>query len=224
MQQPPARGGLALMPLAAASFVTAALAGRFLHGVAPRIPIGIGMIAIAAGSVLLYFEITAGAHVADLVPGLILIGIGVGLATPVVVSAAVGTLPRHQAGAAGGVVNTFRQLGLTLGIAVFGVVFGGPAVSVLTASHQVPDPHGIASALTSGAAQHVLAAVPAAHRAQAAELFRHAFASGLDRVYLWCAVAAAVGGVLVLALARQRAVTHEPAPAPREPEATPVEV
>jgi EmrB/QacA subfamily drug resistance transporter len=119
----PIRGGLALMPLAGASFVVAALAGRFMHGIPPRVPIGAGLAFIAVGSALLWRTISAGSGALSLFVGLAIVGIGVGLATPVLVAAAVDAVPPQRAGMASAAINTFRQLGMTLGIALFGAVF-----------------------------------------------------------------------------------------------------
>ncbi|MBY8877711.1 MFS transporter [Actinacidiphila acidipaludis] len=119
----PVRSGLALMPLAGTSFVVAAAAGRHMHKLAPRIPIGVGLLVIAAGSLLLWGSVHTGSGQSALFAGLAITGAGVGLATPVLVSAAVDAVPAARAGMAGAAVNTFRQLGLTLGIALFGAVF-----------------------------------------------------------------------------------------------------
>ncbi|MBM9508267.1 MFS transporter [Actinacidiphila acididurans] len=119
----PIRSGLALMPLAGGAFVVAALAGRFTHRVAPRWPIGIGIALIGAGSLLLWAQISGSAGQTSLFAGFAVIGIGVGLSTPVLVSAAVAAVPPQRAGMAGGAINTFRQLGMTLGIALFGAIF-----------------------------------------------------------------------------------------------------
>jgi MFS family permease len=119
------RGGLALMPLAGTAFVVAAAAGRHMHKVAPRLPIGVGMLAIAAGCLLLGVSVHAGSGQSALFAGLAVAGAGVGLTTPVLVSAAVEAVPPARAGMAGAAVNTFRQLGLTLGIALLGAVFTG---------------------------------------------------------------------------------------------------
>ncbi|WP_242419146.1 MFS transporter, partial [Frankia sp. CpI1-P] len=119
----PVRGGLALMPLAGTAFVVAAVAGRHTHRFAPRLPIGVGLLCVAAGSALLRLFVGTGSGQSALFAGLAVVGVGVGLTTPVLVSAAVESVPPRQAGMAGGAVNTFRQLGMTLGIALFGAVF-----------------------------------------------------------------------------------------------------
>ncbi|WP_435177144.1 MFS transporter [Actinacidiphila sp. bgisy145] len=119
----PIRGGLALMPLAVASFVVAAAAGRHAHRFSPAVPVGVGMVLIGIGAGVLWQSVSAGSHASALFAGLAVIGAGVGLATPVLVSTAVDAVPAHRSGMAGGAVNTFRQLGMSLGIALFGSMF-----------------------------------------------------------------------------------------------------
>ncbi|MFF4214333.1 MFS transporter [Streptomyces sp. NPDC001796] len=198
----PVAAGLALTPLAGASFLVAAVAGRHIPRFSPRLPIGVGLLFVAAGMLLLRAAMTADAGRASLVWGLVVTGVGVGLATPVLVSAATSTVPPRQAGMAGGAVNTFRQLGMTLAIAVLGAVFTTRTADVLAGSGTVPDADRAASALAAGQAQHLLAAAPPAHRDAARQLLHRAFAEGLDQVFLLSATAAALGGLVVLLLVR----------------------
>ncbi|MFF2652872.1 MFS transporter [Streptomyces sp. NPDC058045] len=209
----PVAAGLALTPLAAASFLVAAFAGRHMQRLAPRLPVGVGLLCVAAGMLLLRSGMSADAGRGSLVAGLLVTGVGVGLATPVLVSAATSTVPPRQAGMAGGAVNTFRQLGMTLAIAVLGVVFTHRAAAVLGASGAVPDARDGAAALAAGQAQRLVAGAPPEHRGAAGDLVRHAFASGLDQVFLWSAVAAALAGVLVLLLVRPERTPPGTAPA-----------
>ncbi|WP_326688586.1 MFS transporter [Streptomyces sp. NBC_01795] len=198
----PVGAGLALTPMAGASFLVAAVAGRHIQRLAPRLPIGVGLLFVAAGMLLLRAGMTADAGQTALMGGLVVAGIGVGLATPVLVSAATSTVPQRQAGMAGGAVNTFRQLGMTLAIAVLGTVFTSRTATALAGPGTVPDPDKGASALAAGQAQHVMDAAPPGHRDAAHQLVHQAFATGLDRVFLASALAAAVGGLIVLALVR----------------------
>ncbi|MFG2720226.1 MFS transporter [Streptomyces sp. NPDC048416] len=198
----PVAAGLALTPLAAASFIVAVFAGRHMQRMAPRFPIGLGLLLVAAGMLLLRAGMTADAGRASLISGLVVAGVGVGLATPVLVSAAASTVPPQRAGMAGGAVNTFRQLGMTLAIAVLGAVFTSRATDMLAVSGTVPDAGRGAAALAGGQAQRLVESAPPAHRDAAQHLVHQAFAAGLDRVFLLSAAAAALGGLIVLTLVR----------------------
>jgi EmrB/QacA subfamily drug resistance transporter len=122
----PIKAGLAVSPLALTSFVVAAFGGRHLGRLAPQWPIGLGLALIGAGTLLLTL-VGAGSSWTALLPGLLVAGVGVGMSTPVLVSATMSSVPHERAGMAGGALNTFRQWGYALGIAVLGTVFAGSA-------------------------------------------------------------------------------------------------
>ncbi|NSC20071.1 MFS transporter [Streptomyces albus subsp. chlorinus] len=139
----PVRAGLALMPLALASFVTSLACGRGLHGKSPRLVLGTGLLLCGIGSALEAASHTD-ASAGSLAAGLAVTGIGVGLTAPAMGAAVFAALPPERTGMAAGAMTTFRQLGQTLGVAVFGVLFqhGGASMShrldlVLTAAAAV---------------------------------------------------------------------------------------
>jgi MFS family permease len=150
-----------------------------------------------------------------LVPGLIVMGIGVGFVMPTLSAAATAAAPRERGGMAGGAVTMFRQLGLVLGIAVVGGVFAGRVEKVVQG--ELPDAHRVADLLTGGQARAVTGSAPAEQRGAVDDLVHAAFASGLRWSFLLCAAIALVGAVLTLLLTRSR----RPAAAP-EPVAEPV--
>jgi EmrB/QacA subfamily drug resistance transporter len=119
----PIQGGLVLLPLPIASFTVSLLAGRFLHGAdVTRWAIGGGLLAIGAGGVI-QLGLDHGSDWTALLLGLAVTGVGVGLATPTLASAAMAAVAPRNMGMAAGAVNTARQLGLALGIAVLGTVY-----------------------------------------------------------------------------------------------------
>ncbi|MEV6630444.1 DHA2 family efflux MFS transporter permease subunit [Actinoplanes sp. NPDC051470] len=199
----PVDAGLVVLPLCVASFVVSAAVGRLLHGISPRMPVGVGLLFIGAGALLMTL-VGPGSGWGALVPGLAVAGVGVGLAMPVLVSATLAAVPHERAGMAGAAVNTFRQLGMALGIAVLGTLFSGRLEDSLHAT--VTDAHATAAGLSRGAAQSILA-----HAPQLNEAAHRAFADGLDLIFLGSGVAALLGGVLVLAVVR---------PAARNPQTT----
>jgi hypothetical protein len=72
-----------------------------------------------------------------LLPGLAVVGIGVGLAIPTLTAAAMSAAPPQLGGMVAGTLNTARQLGFALGVAVLGLVFQHSAgdVEALAAGH-----------------------------------------------------------------------------------------
>jgi hypothetical protein len=142
-----------------------------------------------------------------LVAGLAVMGAGVGMANPTLASAALAAVPRERSGMASGAVNTARQFGLAVGIAVLGTVFTAGATSALRDAG-APDPSRTASALSAGQAPRILAAVDPSARSGVADALHAGFAHGLREVFLACGLAGIVGGLLVLWLVRAAAPTE----------------
>jgi hypothetical protein len=186
-----------VLPLSVTAFVVSAVLGRFLHGRSPWLPVGVGMLLIGVGD-LLVLSVGPDSGWAALVPGPVVLGLGVGAGTPVLVSAALATVPGPRAGMAGGAVNTFRQLWMALGIAVLGTVFTARITDVVEPAGQAR----LAEPLTSGGAQAVFAAVPQTARQDVVALAHTAFAAGLDRIFLVGGIAALVVALLVLVVLR----------------------
>ncbi|MCM6774176.1 MFS transporter [Nocardia sp. CDC159] len=126
LQQPlqlsPLRAGLAMLPMAATAFVASGLFGRFAHDLAPKWTIGGGLVVIGIGTALLTIIDTESSWRA-LLPGFVVIGLGVGVLGPSLVAVGMAAVSPRQSGTAAGAVNTGRQLGLALGVAVLGTVF-----------------------------------------------------------------------------------------------------
>lgn len=220
----PVATGLTLLPMAATAFLVAGLAGRILHDVHPRGPVGIGIVLIGAGSLLLTLvDADSGRWI--LVPGLVTIGVGVGLAMPQIAAVALGAVPPHRAGMAGGALNTFRQLGFALGIAIVGVVFRSTVESHLDGTAGIADPKAAAEAVGSGAAPAITAAAPPVSRDAVHTAIGDAFAAGLDSVFIVCGVVGVIAGLLVLVVVRPTrphtaatpAPTHQPEPSDTAP-------
>jgi len=208
------QAGLTVCPLALAAFVVSANNDRVFRKAAPQIPIGLGLIFIGGGTLLLTM-VSASSSWTVVLPGLIVTGVGVGMAMPVLMSAAMAAVPRERAGMASGAVNTARQLGYALGIAVLGTVFADRIQSYVVANGKVPNPQQTASALSGGRAGAILHQVPAEHRAAFESLVHGAFATGLDRVFLTAGLIGVGGGLLVLLMVR-RSSTPPPWEAPAD--------
>jgi EmrB/QacA subfamily drug resistance transporter len=205
----PIQAGLVGLPMSVMAFAVSASIGRFLHGDNSGTIIGIGLLFIGAGGLLGALLTHGTATWTSLVPGFLVIGVGVGLATPTLGSAAMAAVPPQRGGMAAGAVNTTRQLGFAFGIAVLGSVFTTRAQGVLS-DHAVPSASAAARAVAGGQSSVLLGHVPAGARAAAATAIR---ASAVAGVQSTLAVAGAIGilaGVLVLVLVRPAPV-GEPA-------------
>ncbi|MET7699262.1 MFS transporter [Streptomyces sp. NPDC005485] len=191
----PVRGGLTLLPLTGAAVVVAILTGKLLHGVPARLTIGGGLLLIGAGA-FCQAVLDAGTNWTMLVPGMVLVGIGTGFVSPSIAGAALAAVPQERSGMAGGAVNTVRQLGYALGVAVFG--------TVLTSRMQDTLPPGAAHTLAGGGA----GALRGTFSEQA---LRAAFASGLDTASVAAGVTGMIAGALVLVLVRTPRAAAGPA-------------
>jgi EmrB/QacA subfamily drug resistance transporter len=197
----PIRAGLVGLPMSAMAFAVSASIGRFLHGDNPGRIIGIGLLFIGAGGLLAALLTHGTATWTALVPGFLLIGVGVGLATPTLGSAAMSAAPPERGGMAAGAVNTARQLGFAFGIAVLGSVFTARARGVLT-DHAVPSPAATARAVAGGQSPVLLARVPASARAAADTAVHASAVAGVQAALAIAGLVGILAGLLVLILVR----------------------
>ncbi|MEU5432797.1 DHA2 family efflux MFS transporter permease subunit [Streptomyces sp. NPDC020719] len=189
----PVTGGLALVPLALASFATSALGGRFLHGVSQRLLICLGLLLIGLG-MFGQALLDADSDWKSLVAGLVVTGVGVGLVSPALASATLASVPQRSSGMAAGAMNSVRQLGYAVSIAVFGTLVTSRMTDSLHSAEQ-------ARALAGGAAGALRGRVPD-------EALHTAFATGLN----WGAVAA--GGLALVAALAVFALVRTPSAPP----------
>ena len=119
--------GMAFLPMTAAVFVGNLLAGRIVRasGVRP----------VLAGSAMLIAAALAGLLIVDrstpftaLVAQLVLLGFGVGVVVPTMTTALLGSVEPTRSGVASGTLNTARQTGSVIGVALFGSLANGRLV------------------------------------------------------------------------------------------------
>jgi EmrB/QacA subfamily drug resistance transporter len=204
----PVRAGLlGSAPLALTAFVVSALIGRFLHASNPRWIIGGGLALVGAGA-LMQATLTRQSGDLALLPGLIVVGAGVGLATPTLVSSAMAAVPQHSGGMAAGAVNTARQLGFTFGVALLGSIFAARMTAVLTAAGTRSS---FGPAISGGQARAVLGQVPVAQRGALDQLIHTASAAGLNGSFLLAGLLGIAGSLVAVVTMRR------PAPASPQP-------
>ena len=117
----PTAVGLQLLPLSGAALVVSVLGGRFADVLPVRATLPAGQLLSAAG-LLAMRGLEASSPWTVMLPGLLVLGVGIGLANPAVTYAALGVVPATHSGMAAGVNNTFRQVGIAIGIAVLGTL------------------------------------------------------------------------------------------------------
>ena len=162
----PVQAGLRFLPLTLASFTVALLTGRLIGKVAMRVLLSVAMAAAAPGLASMAHQ-TATSTWLVLLPGFILAGIGLGITSTGLASAALAAVEPARAGMAAGLVNTLRQVGTATGVALIGALYASRvSTATLHALASLPAPpgaaHRLAAAVASGAGTRVAATVPPA--------------------------------------------------------------
>jgi DHA2 family methylenomycin A resistance protein-like MFS transporter len=117
----PLATGLAFVPMTGLTGVVTLVAPRIAARFGSRVPMAAGQCLIAAGLLGLCAAVS-GAPIWLLAALSILVGLGSALAVPTLTALLVSSVPAERAGTASGVLNTCRQLGGALAVAVFGAL------------------------------------------------------------------------------------------------------
>ena len=118
----PMRTGLAYLAVAGTAIFTSAIAAQLVTRIGVKPALLIGMVSLTAG--LLYFTQVSvdGSYLGDLLPGFLLIAVGLGFSfVPISIAALAGIEP-HEAGLASGLINTTQQIGGAVGIAALSTI------------------------------------------------------------------------------------------------------
>jgi EmrB/QacA subfamily drug resistance transporter len=134
----PLQAGVAYLPLAAGVASATVLANRLVGRVGPR-PLAVAGLAIAAAGMLLLGHAPAAANYwAQVLPAMVVVGLGVGLSFVSITTAALGRVEDTAAGLASGLLSTTVQIGGALGVAILAGVVATWRASNLAASGSPP--------------------------------------------------------------------------------------
>ena len=159
----PIRAGLGMLPLTLPLLFVAPMAGRLYDRIGPRPLLVTGSLLIAAGLAWLAWRLPLHEY-AWLIPGYAVMGAGIGMTISPATTDSLGAAAPEQRSQASGIVQTVRQVGGVIGIAVLGAIVAGvSAVSpgASPAEHIKAATDGVAAAYWTGAAMMVLMAVVA---------------------------------------------------------------
>jgi EmrB/QacA subfamily drug resistance transporter len=134
----PTKAGAIFLPMTILIILIAPIAGKLSDRVGSRWLMGAGM-AILGVSLLLYQRIGLHTGFWSLLPQLVLGGVGMALTMSPMTSAAMSSVPVDKAGVGSGVLNSFRQVGGSLGIALMGAIllsYQHPTKSKVVAAQQ----------------------------------------------------------------------------------------
>jgi len=118
----PLEAGVRFLPSTLMIVGVAPVAGRLSDRFGPRWLIA-GGLAIVATSLYSFSGIAVDSGYLDLLPGFMLLGIGIAMTMSPMTSAAMNAVPVQKAGIASGVLSMFRMVGGSLGVAVTGAIF-----------------------------------------------------------------------------------------------------
>ncbi len=109
------------------------LSARIVVRYGLRGPLWIGLLLAALGLALFARAPLAGSFLVDVLPGMLLLGLGAGLAFNPLLLAAMNDVPPSEAGLASGVVNTAFMMGGALGLAVLASLADGETRKAISA-------------------------------------------------------------------------------------------
>ena len=119
--------GLAFVPMTGLIAVINVFAGRIAARHGARLPMVSGLCVAVAGFAALALVLTPATDYGAIWWTLLLIGCGTALTVPPMTAALLATVDRARSGIASGVLNSLRQTGGAIGVAVLGAVGGGGA-------------------------------------------------------------------------------------------------
>ncbi len=202
--------GMHTLPFAIVAAVATPVAAVVALRVGSRLVVTAGLLLMGAGLLVSAFNSSADtSYVGPILVSMVLLALGLSSITAPTAEAVMGSVADDQRGAAAGVNNTTRELGGTLGVAVFGSVFAssyGPRI--ISAFRPLPIPAGpkVEAHQSVAAALAVVAHAPHAVRPALQSVAFSAFHSGLE-----VACIAGAGVAVLGALAAARLLPGRPA-------------
>ena len=130
----PTKAGASFLPMTLLIILVAPMAGKASDRIGSRWLMGGGMTLVGI-SLLLYQRVGLHSTFWTLLPAMLLGGVGMAMTMSPMTAAAMRSVPVDKAGVGSGVLNSFRQVGGSLGIALMGAILA----SYVTASPRSPE-------------------------------------------------------------------------------------
>jgi MFS family permease len=130
--------GVAYLAVAGTAIVWSAVAAQLVTRVGVKPVLVFGMTALTAG--LIYFTQVSvgGSYLGDLLPGFLLIAVGIGFSFVPISIAALAGVQSAEAGLASGLINTSQQIGGALGIAALSTIATSQTSDAVAAGTALP--------------------------------------------------------------------------------------
>jgi hypothetical protein len=129
----PMRTGLAYLPLCAGVAVAAGVTAQLIRSVGTKPLVVVGALIAAAGLATLSRVPVHGSYLHDLLPGLLIVSIGLGAVFVANTTAANAGVPADKAGLAAALLNASQQVGGALGLAILSAVATARTADLLAA-------------------------------------------------------------------------------------------
>jgi EmrB/QacA subfamily drug resistance transporter len=208
----PLQGGLRLLPCTLLCFVVPLALHSVAEKLSPRLGLAIGLGIIGAGLAAMTV-VTATSTWTALIPGLLLTGLGIGIANPMIAKVALGVVAPARSGMASGINNTFRIGGVATGVAALGAIFQQKVTTSLATNLGHPAPQ-LAKVVASAG---IRAAVAAGSSTPGIAVAAHgAFLSGLRLILVIGAAVVVAGAIAGAALVRGRDFANRTSGAPAQ--------
>jgi EmrB/QacA subfamily drug resistance transporter len=220
----PLQAGLRILPMAAVLVVCAVFSPLVARNIGAKWTVAGALLAVGGGLWQISAAATSTTAYGQVLPGLLLIGLGAGLLLPTATNSVVGSVSQGDSGI-GSAVNTMAlQVGGAIGVAVIGSVLATRyqnRMSVALAGRHLPT--GITHTILGsfGGALAVAGSVGGAKGTLLARGAREAFMSGLELCSLVAAVVALVGVVIVVVWLPSRLLRAAPGERTIEPDRSP---
>jgi MFS family permease len=159
----PIETGVAWLAMSLTALASSIAASMIVTRTGPRIPLVTGLLTGAAGLALLTQVSAGGSYVGDLLPGLLVMGAGLGMAFVAMSIGALEGVEEKDAGLASGLTNTTQQVGGALGVAVLSTLALSRTDDLLSSGTQtaVALTEGFQIALAAGAGFALAGAIAA---------------------------------------------------------------
>jgi EmrB/QacA subfamily drug resistance transporter len=114
--------GLVILPLTIGLLIFAIASSKISDYIAPHYLISIGFLMAMAGSYFLSFQFNLNTQIIDILPGTLLLGIGLGLALPITGNIVLSSAGADKQSDASGILSTSSSLGTSMGTAIIGII------------------------------------------------------------------------------------------------------
>jgi EmrB/QacA subfamily drug resistance transporter len=131
--------GVAYLAVAGTAIIWSAVAAQLVTRIGVKPVLTVGMTMLTGGLVYFTQVSVGGSYLGDLLPGFLLIGVGIGFSfVPISIAALAGVQPA-EAGLASGLINTSQQVGGALGIAALSTIATSQTSDAVASGAALPD-------------------------------------------------------------------------------------